>query len=566
MGKAETHIVIGGEAGQGLVTVGQLLTRTLVRAGYAVTVTQDYQSRIRGGHNTFAIRAGIGEIAAPAEAIDILVALSAQTVPLLQPAMAADGIVLLDEALDACQLQCFKAPFKQFAPKPIFENVAALGVLSALLGVDRALPEELVASTFAKKGEPVVRQNLDVLHAAYDWVKTANSTFPPLPAIEAPARPRMMLNGNESIVLGALAAGVKFCSFYPMTPATSVAGGLIAHGPAMGVVVEQAEDEIAAINMGLGASYAGARTLVPTSGGGFALMVEGVSLAGMTETPIVIVLAQRPGPATGLPTRTGQEDLFLALHAGHGEFPRAILAPGDVEECFALTRQAFDLAEQFQSPVFVLTDQYLADSYRAVEQFDLSSLPAPVGPLLETPDPAAYRRYEVTESGVSPRLIPGLGTWLVVADSDEHTPDGHLTEDLDVRVVMQDKRLRKGQGLVAQAMPPLFVGDEQPALLLVCWGSTKGAALEAAAMLRAQGQRVGVLHYAQVWPIDPAHCLPRLQVAGRTVCIEGNSTGQFAALIRRETGFGFDQRILRYDGLPFTADFILKRLGDEDKA
>lgn len=563
MGKRATNILIGGEAGQGLVTVGQLLAKTLVRAGYQITVTQDYMSRIRGGHNTFAIRAALptqADVAAPIEAIDILVALDAATVPLHKPCMAPGGIVLLDGAHDACELECHKLPLKELAGKPLFENVAALGALASLLGLARDLPAALVVSNFAKKGEAVVNENLGVLNTAYTWVKDAHIPFEPLPSIAEPPSKRLMLNGNEAIVLGALAAGVKFCSFYPMTPATTVALGLVELGPKMGVVVEQAEDEIAAANMGVAASYAGARTLVPSSGGGFALMVEAVSMAGITETPLVFVLAQRPGPATGLPTRTGQEDLFLALHAGHGEFPRAIFAPADVEQCYLLTHRAFDQAEAWQSPVFVLTDQYLADSYRSVAPFDLDALPAPVLPVTGDGDPKAYERYAYAENGVSPRLIPGAGEHLVVLDSDEHTPDGHLTEDLNVRVLMQDKRMKKHEGLLADTLAPEYTGDPKPDTLLVCWGSTKGAALEAAAKLRSRGARAAVLHFSQIWPLDPTQFMSHLSAATAAVSVEGNSTGQFAQLIRRETGFAFPKKVLRYDGLPFTSTYILDKL------
>jgi 2-oxoglutarate ferredoxin oxidoreductase subunit alpha len=368
-----------------------------------------------------------------------------------------------------------------------------------------------------------------------------------------------MMNGNEAIALGALSAGVSFCAFYPMTPATSINLNLAAQAQKLGIVVEQAEDEIAAINMALGASYAGAVSMAATSGGGFALMVEGVSLAGMTETPVVIVVAQRPGPATGLPTRTEQADLEFVLFSGHGEFPRAIFAPGDVEECFWLTRRAFELADEFQGPMFILTDQFLADSYRAVEPFPLANLEH-VRPGQDAPAALPYRRYETTQSGISPRLLPGQSEHLVVVDSDEHTPDGHLTEDLAVRVEMAGKRLRKGDGLRATVTPPAYVGEETPDLLLVCWGSSKGAVLEATEVLRGTGQSVAVLHFAQVWPLVPEQFLGRLQGAQRVVCIEGNATGQLANLIRRETGFAIRDRILRYDGLPITWEQVLREL------
>jgi 2-oxoglutarate ferredoxin oxidoreductase subunit alpha len=346
-----------------------------------------------------------------------------------------------------------------------------------------------------------------------------------------------------------------------------VALGLIEKGQDLGVVAEQAEDEISAINMAIGASFAGARPLVPTSGGGFALMTEGVSLAGMIEQPVVIVLGMRPGPATGLPTRTEQADLLMALHAGHGEFPRAIYAPGTVEECFRLTHEAFLVAERFQGPALVLTDQFLADSYRSTEPLDLDSLPEIPPPATAAGDPAAYVRYAPAGDGVSPRLVPGGGTYLVVADSDEHYPDGHITEEASVRTAMMDKRLRKGDGIAGRAVPPSFLGDLGPDLLLVCWGSTRGPAEEAAALLRAEragrpDRKVAVLHFSQVWPLRPDQFIQILENAGEAVSVEGNATGQFASLIRRETGFGFARQVLRYDGRPFTPEYILAALGE----
>lgn len=560
MSKTEINILIGGEAGQGLATVGQLLAKSLVRAGYHIVVTQDYMSRIRGGHNTFAIRAGVDDVAAPVESVDILVALNNETVELHKDQVAEDGLVLLDEKLDACQLRCFPVPLEELAPKTIFENVAALGALAALIGLDREVPQKLLGDIFKKKGQDIIQQNVDVLHKSFDWSSERNAAFKPLVPPKG-QKGRLMLNGNEAIALGALAAGVKFCSFYPMTPSTSVVMNLISFAQKMGVVVEQAEDEIAAINMALGASFTGTRVVVPTSGGGFALMVEGISLSGIIETPVVVVLAQRPGPATGLPTRTEQGDLNLTLYAGHGEFPRAILAPGDVEQCFRLTHRAFDQAEKSQGPVFVLTDQYLADSYRAVENIDLDALPEPILPGFESDSPETYERYAITESGISPRLAPGFGPYLVAADSDEHTPDGHITEDHGVRIQMQDKRLRKNTILLADTIPPDLYGDADAETLLVCWGSTLGAAREAAAKRNQEGKETAVLHFSQVYPLNPETFLDTLQQAKRTVCVEGNSTGQFAALLRQETGFVFAQQVLRYDGLPFTPRYILERLG-----
>ncbi len=557
-------ILVGGEAGQGLVTVGQLMAKALVRAGYEVCVTQDYLSRIRGGHNTFAIRVGLDAFHAPCEKVDILVALDAQTVGLHRAQLTPGAIVLADEAFDLggadAGLNVLRVPFRSLAAKPSLDNIVALGVLGSALCKDITLLEDQLRGMFAKKGPEVLDQNLAALRAAYDWTRAQRMDFACMPPAPENPGPRLMLTGNEAVALGALAAGCNFCSFYPMTPGSSVALTLADKAKIAGTVVEQAEDEIAAANMAVGAVCAGARAIVPTSGGGFALMVEAVSLAGMLETPLVFLVAMRPGPATGLPTRTEQADLNLVLYAGHGEFPRAVFAPGTVEECFHLTHRAFEMAEKYQSPVFVLTDQFLADSFQNVEPFDLSELPEITGPLLEPENPKEYKRYAITEDGVSPRAIPGFSTALVVSDSDEHTEDGKLTEDLDVRVKMVTKRLAKGLGLAEDAVPPGYYGPEGAELLLVCWGSTLCAALEARERLEEQGRSAAVLHFGQVWPLNEAQFLPQLEAAGRVVCVEGNATGQLARLIRQETGYRIDDLVLRFDGLPITAAYILRAL------
>ena len=555
-----TNIMIGGEAGQGLATVGQLLSKSLVRAGYHLLVRQDYMSRVRGGHNTFAVRTGAEPVKAPCDQVDLLLALNQETVDLHADQLTGHGLLILDQDLDSKGAAHLAIPFKELAPKPIFHNVVGLGVLASLLGLDRSGPERLLRDTFGKKGEALVDQNLDVLNAAYAWEEEQGADFPALPKVEP--HKRLMMQSNEAIAMGAMAAGVKFCSFYPMTPSTSVAMNLIGKGAGLGVVVEQVEDEIAAVNMALGASWAGGRAIVSTSGGGFALMVEGVSLAGVAEVPIVMVLAQRPGPATGLATRTEQGELNMVLTAGHGEFPRAVFAPWSMEDFFLCTHKAFDLAEKSQGPVFILTDQYSADSLRSVEPFDLAGLPATAQPDLSDGDAENYGRYAVTESGVSPRRIPGLGRSLSVADSHEHNERGHMTEDADNRVTMNDKRLRKEDILLAEAMPPDWLGDDDPELLLVCWGSTRGAAEEAADILREQGGRTAVMHFKQVWPLVPDQFIDGLESAGKVFSVEGNATGQFAALLRRETGFMVHGQLLKYDGRTFTAADILDALGD----
>ena len=584
------NIMIGGEAGQGLVTIGQILAKSLVRAGYSIVVNQGYQSRIRGGHNTYMISASTDDISAPppepySKSYDILIALDEVTNQQTSQNLRDDGkngLLIVDSELSKTDWKNkLETPYKELVAGK-YQNIAALGIISAILNLDQGLVSNAVNDFFGKHPEAIA-ENSKALSASYVWCEKqladGKAVLPDGKLDLAPARSaRIVLNGNEAIALGALSAGVKFCSFYPMTPATSVILNLVANAKKMGIITEQAEDEISAINMAIGASYVGAPSMVATSGGGFALMVEGVSLSGMIETPVVIVLGQRPGPATGMPTRTEQADLEFALYSGHGEFPRAIFAPGSIEECFYLTRKAFEMAEKYQGPVFVLTDQYLADSDRAVEPFDIDNLnPIQIG---ANPDDVGepYLRYKITETGISPRLIPGTSKHLVIVDSDEHTEDGHLTEDevdrstytinakgekeyLSIRRKMVDKRLRKLDGLKSEVVAPDYTGDESPDLLLVSWGSSKGAVDKAVRVLKASSRQTGTLHFSQVWPLVPDQFMKYLESAKTTVMIESNATGQMARLIDRETGFKFGKTILRYDGLPITTAFILEELG-----
>lgn len=554
------NIVFGGQAGQGVGTVGQGLTKLLVRSGYDVLVTQGYESRIRGGHNTYAIHTGCAEILAPRESIDLLIALDEASIRLHADELSPRGLSLTVDPASGSSERILPVPIEELGGVRN-ANLIALGVVCALLNLDLAALTAITNEGLAKKPKLAATAQ-EALAAGHAWglrQKPATDLSVLLGTPVADAK-RMMIDGNQAIALGAIAGGLRFCAFYPMTPGTSIPLTLIAHAEQMDLIVEQVEDEIAAINMALGASYAGAPAMVATSGGGFALMIEGVSLAGMTETPIVIAIAQRPGPATGLPTRTEQADLEMVLHAGHGEFPRAILTPGTIEDCYHLGHHAMGLAERSQGPVFILTDQYLADSFRAVAPFAAEDhAPLTVGASDHTGS-LPYERYASTKSGISPRLLPGATQHLVVADSDEHTADGHLTEDLGTRVEQVEKRLRKGALLSKELIPPDRTGPKDAESLLISWGSTRGAMLEAAAELQARGESVGTLHFTQVWPLDPAALVPILEAARETIIIEGNATGQFAKLLRRETGFLPTERILRYDGLPLTPEYILSHL------
>ncbi|NWF94038.1 MAG: 2-oxoacid:acceptor oxidoreductase subunit alpha [Syntrophaceae bacterium] len=555
MNHRAVNILIGGEAGQGLQTIGLIFAKSLVRSGFRILAAQTYESRIRGGHNTFSIRVGTEKVLAPEEMIDLLVALNKETIELHKDEISPQGFIIGHAELNQNGEKWIGVPLKELG-KETYWNTASIGVAACLLGLERQVVGQAIQEIL---GEERALENLKVLKASYDWLEAQSYKFERLPSISNPPL-RLLMNGHESVAFGAVSAGLKFCAFYPMSPSTSIAQTLIDCAKEMDLIVVQAEDEIAAINLAVGASYAGAPSMVPTSGGGFALMVETVSLSAVSETPLVIVIGQRPGPATGLATRTEQGELWFVLHAGHGEFPRAIFAPGSVEECFHLTRKAFELAEKYQGPIFILTDHFLADCYADLDPIHVEELsfikPGSDPNSMETP----YLRYRITESGVSPRLLPGLSRHLVVADSHEHTENGHMTENLSIRPKMVDKRLRKGNGIRSEVIPPAFLGDDEPEILFVCWGSSKGSVEEAALKLSSKGIKTATLHFSQVWPMVPDQFLPRLERAKQVISVESNATGQLTQLIRRETGFVIKKRILRYDGLAMTPQYILKNL------
>ncbi|MEE8470157.1 MAG: 2-oxoacid:acceptor oxidoreductase subunit alpha [Dehalococcoidia bacterium] len=568
---AEINFMVGGEAGQGVQAVGQILAKALARGGFHIFADIDYESRVRGGHNFFRVRASAKELGAISEEVDILVALNQESIDLHRERLSSKGVVVFNgDKIESggSNRNLLGVPLERLAQESagnkLMANTVALGAALGLVGYDTQILNNVVQEHFG--GGDVGEANVAAVTAGY---KYAGDNFKGDPGhhLSPIGNGRsMLLNGNEAIALGALASGCKFMAAYPMTPSTSIMEYMAGKSEELDIVVVQPEDEISAVNMIIGAAFAGVRSMTATSGGGFCLMVEGLGLAGMTETPIVIVNGQRPGPAIGLPTGTEQGDLEFAIYASHGEFPRAVLAPATVEDAFWLTVKAFNLAEKYQLPVIILTDQHLASSYSTVSKFDLSKVVIDRGLLLsrdELASPDEYKRHRITESGISPRALP-LETGTVVAtDADEHDEEGHLTEDAGIRTTMMLKRLRKLKGLEREIGQPRVYGAAQPEVTLVGWGSTYGALKEAVDLANKEGLRVNLVHFSEVWPFPAEATVEAFQGAKKIYAVENNATAQLAHLIRAETGCQFTGKILKFDGRPFSPAHILKQIREE---
>jgi 2-oxoglutarate ferredoxin oxidoreductase subunit alpha len=565
------NIMIGGEAGQGVASIGFILSRAFARGGYHVFADQDYESRIRGGHSFYRIRVSDRPVRAVAEPIDILLALNSETVELHQAELKPDGIVIADDETGSSTKPAgssFSVPMAKLAETAgdkIMANTVALGVLNALLDYDPAILNTILSERF---GNGTTGQaNLRAAGAGYDYTRHNFKGVGKNIAKLDGATPLLLINGNEAMAWGALAAGCSFMAAYPMTPSTPILEYMAGKADEFGLVVIQTEDEIAAVNMIIGAAFAGARAMTATSGSGFCLMVEGLGLAGITETPGVIIDGQRPGPAVGLPTRTEQGDLQFVLTAHQGDFPRVVLAPASVEDAFWLTTQAFNLAEKYQAPVIILSDQHLAESYTTAVPFDLDKVAIDRGALLSEADSdrlaEGYKRHLVTDSGVSPRALPSRGRALVVTDSDEHDEDGHLTESAEARNNQVAKRLRKLNGLANEVVKPRVYGPVAAGLTLAGWGSSLGALMEAVDKLNDRGQSANLLHLSQLWPFPEAPVVNFLRNAKRVITVESNATGQMARLIRAETGIKADGQVLRFDGRPLTPQYIIDKLDGE---
>ncbi len=551
------NLLIGGAAGQGIDTTAAILEKLLKRSGYHVFTIRDFMSRVRGGHNFSMIRFGTEPIHSHSNRLDGIIAMDDETILQHRDELNKDGFILCDSKLTAEDPRAMKIDMDGMAKKlgnPRVSGIIAVGIILKLFGESLDGAEEVLRA-FVK--QQFVEINVKALQAGYQLAEKRYEH------LNGKCQDWMLVSGSSAVALGAVAAGLRFYSAYPMSPSTSIMETLAALGDEAGLVVEQAEDEIAAINMAIGASFAGARAMTGTSGGGFSLMVEALGLSGMAEIPLVVIDVQRPGPVTGLPTRTEQSDLRFVISASQGEFPRMVIALRNPSDAFYQTMRAFHLAETYQIPVILLSDQYLGDATSTVEPFDPKRIQI-ASPAKKHDLDGEYLRYRYTKNGVSPRLIPGTTEHLVTADSDEHDERGWITESAGVRTKMMDKRMKKLEGIKQELLEPDFIGPEDFDTLLLGWGSTWGPIAEAITLLNREGkERFAALVFGDIYPLPQKLLLEKAPKATRLINVEQNATGQLAGLVREETGIVCTGSILKYDGRQISAEEIATRVRKE---
>jgi len=570
-------VAIGGAAGQGVATPGNIFARIFARRGLHVLAYNAYQSIIRGGHTFLTIRTGPDRVNSFGDHIDLMIPLNQDTMDRhlhllgpgaavvyngdsIKPGSAAEGVRLC--ALPVSQLTANSR-------NKVEQNTLCVAAGLSMMGVGFQPLEEVLVHQFKKKGDAVVSENVGSARAAYQY---ATEHFAPfehaLPMTDAP---KAVLTGNMALAMGGAAAGVKFYCAYPMSPSTGVLHWMAAHARKAGIMVRQVEDEIGVINMAIGAAQAGCRAMCATSGGGFALMTEGLGMSAMIETPVVVIDVQRAGPSTGVPTKTEQGDLWQMLGAGHGDYPRAIATPTDIVDCFKLIPEMFNLVDKFQCPGIVLGDLLLSEGTATADPGELDfNVPIDRGELITSANgngANGYKRYLFTESGISPRAIPGVPHHTHTVATDEHMEDGVLISDEFTNPIkrreMMEKRQRKIAGIEASVPPPELVGPRDADVTLIGWGSTKGVIEEAIELLAGEGVTANHLQIRWMVPLHGEAILEQLRGARHTIIIENNYSGQFARYLRSETSFVPDGHIRKYDGEPFMPHHIVESVKEQ---
>jgi 2-oxoglutarate/2-oxoacid ferredoxin oxidoreductase subunit alpha len=574
-------IAIGGAAGQGVATPGDIFAKIFSRRGLHLNAYNAYQSIIRGGHTFLTIRTGPEKVTNMGDRLDLLIPLNQDAMnrhlglltngaacifnaETIKPGAAAEGVAL-------CPLPVSK--LADITRNKVAQNTLAVGAGLSMMGIGFQAVQEVFTEQFKKKGEAVVSENVGIARAGYDYATANFKPFAwPLPMT---GNRYAVLSGNTAMAMGGAAAGVKFYCAYPMSPSTGVLHWMAAHARKAGIMVRQVEDEIGVVNMAIGAAHAGVRSMCATSGGGFALMSEGLGMSAMMETPVVVIDCQRAGPSTGVPTKTEQGDLWQMLGAAFGDYPRVLAAPLDIGDCFKIIPEIFNIADRFQCPGLVLCDLLLSEGRLSVDPKDLDFAPViDRGELITTVtaasgthDNGGYKRYKITESGISPRAIPGVPGYTHTAATDEHEEDGVLISDEFTnptkRRAMMEKRMRKVAGIEAVVSPPALVGPRNAEITLIGWGSTKGVIEEACDILSDQGISANQLQIRWLVPLHGQAILDILKDARHTIIVENNYSGQFARYLRSETSYVPNGYIRKYDGEPFMPHHIVEAVKEQ---
>ncbi len=570
MEQNKISIKVGGMAGSGVFTIGLLLSKYFQRLGLNVVYTTDYPSLIKGGHNTCSIRCEDAEINAEVLNHNILVALDNRTIKEDLKYLIKGGILFIPESLDfeSNDYIVIKIPYQNLLGDldRRFSNTIAVGTIIGMISSEKGILENAIKNHFKKKSEEIIRKNIIAGNSGYEFSKhiSAENNYNFSGIIKKIENPKktVFMSGNDAAALGALKAGVKFVGEYPMTPSSSFLSFFAARELDYNVTTKHTEDELAAMNMTIGAAIAGVRAMTATSGGGFALMNEALGFAGMAEVPLVCFECQRGGPSTGIPTYTDQGDLKFVLNSSQGEFPLVVLAPGDITEAFNFGFEAFNIAELVQTPVVVLLDKHLAASHWTAPRFDTSKLKINRGkyiPLDENKTLENYKRHEFTEDGTSPRCVPGQRGGIHVASSYEHDETGWTCENAENHVKMQDKRFRKLNLISEDILTPKIYGPENADLTIIGWGSTKGPVLDAIKYLNNDGFKVNYMHFIFINPMSK-NVEKMLKKTKEVLILEGNKTAQLRGLIRENTGFYIEKTYLKYDGRPFYMQEIYDRV------
>jgi 2-oxoglutarate ferredoxin oxidoreductase subunit alpha len=568
---------IGGAAGQGVATPGDIFAKIFSRRGLHLNAYNAYQSIIRGGHTFLTVRTGPDKIATTDGKLDLLIPLNQDTMDRHMRLLSAGSACLYNADLikpgtPAAGVQLCPMPVSKLADisrNKIAQNTLAIGAGLSMMGIGFPALESVLEEQFRKKEKAVIEENVSIARAGYDYATQNFKPFAwPLPMTETRYA---VLSGNAAMAMGGAAAGVKFYSAYPMSPSTGVLHWMADHARKANIMVRQVEDEIGVINMAIGAAHAGVRAMCATSGGGFALMSEGLGLSAQAEIPIVVIDCQRAGPSTGVPTKTEQGDLWQMLGAAFGDYPRVIAAPLDIADCFKLIPEIFNIAERFQCPGIVLCDLLLAEGRLSVDPKELDFHPTiDRGELITsngTGDHEPYKRYKITENGVSPRVIPGVPGYTHTVSSDEHDEDGVLISDEYTNAVkrraMMEKRMRKEDGIAAAVPTPQILGPANADVTLIGWGSTYGVIDEACELLREAGISANHLPIRWLVPLHGDAIVDLLKGAKHTIIVENNYSGQFARYLRSETSFVPDGNIRKYDGEPFLPHHIVEAVKEQ---